>query len=46
MRELSTYTLTHFRAEEEVLRKAGYPGLAAHQVEHQKFIAQVSQFAE
>ena len=46
VRELSTYTLTHFRAEEEVLRKTNYPGLAAHQAEHQKFVAQVSQFAE
>lgn len=46
VRELSTYTQTHFRAEEEVLRKTNYPGLAAHQAEHQKFIAQVSQFVE
>lgn len=46
VRELSTYTLTHFRAEEEALRKANYPGLAVHQAEHQKFIAQVSQFSE
>lgn len=46
VRELNTYTLTHFRAEEEALRKANYPGLAAHQAEHQKFIAQVSQFVE
>jgi hemerythrin len=44
--ELSTYTLTHFRAEEELLRKTNYPGLAAHQAEHQKFMTRVSQFIE
>jgi len=43
---LSTYTLTHFREEEEALRKANYPGLAAHQMEHKKFVNQVGQFAE
>jgi len=46
VRELSSYTATHFRAEEELLRKSNYPGLAAHQAEHQKYIAKVNQFAE
>jgi hemerythrin len=46
LRELSTYTLTHFRAEEELLRRTNYPGFAAHQAEHQKFIDQVSQFVD
>jgi len=46
VRELATYTATHFRAEEEVLRKANYPGLAAHQAEHQQYVAKVNQFAE
>ncbi len=46
VRELSNYTLTHFRAEEELLRKTNYPGLAAHQAEHQKFMARVEEFAE
>jgi len=44
--ELATYTVTHFRAEEELLRKANYPGLVAHQAEHQKYVAKVNQFAE
>jgi hemerythrin len=44
--ELATYTVTHFRAEEELLRKAGYPGLVAHQSEHQRFVARVNQFVE
>jgi hemerythrin-like metal-binding protein len=44
--QLKTYTITHFRAEEELLRKTGFPGLAAHQAEHQNFAAQVSQFLE
>ncbi len=46
VRELATYTVTHFRAEEELLRKAGYPGLVAHQSEHQRFVARVNQFVE
>jgi len=46
VRELSNYTVSHFRAEEEALRRANYPGLVAHQAEHQKFVAQVNQFAE
>ena len=46
VRELATYTATHFRAEEELLRKSNYPGFVAHQAEHQKYIAKVSQFAE
>jgi len=45
VRELATYTTTHFRAEEELLRKANYPGFAAHHMEHQKYIAKVNQFA-
>ena len=46
VRDLFTYTLTHFRAEEELLRKTNYPGFATHQAEHQKFIAKVNQFSE
>ena len=46
VRELATYTVTHFRAEEELLRKTNYPGFAAHQAEHQKYVAKVNQFAE
>lgn len=46
VRELAAYTVTHFRAEEELLRKANYPGLVAHRAEHQKYVAKVNQFAE
>jgi len=46
LRELASYTVTHFRAEEELMRKAGFPGLVAHQAEHQKFVARVNQFTE
>jgi hemerythrin-like metal-binding protein len=45
LRELHTYTVTHFRAEEELLRKTSYPGLDRHQAEHRKFVDKVSQFA-
>ena len=44
--ELATYAVTHFRAEEELLRRTNYPGFAAHQAEHQKFVEKVSQLTE
>jgi len=44
LHELALYTVTHFRAEEELLRKSNFPGFAAHQAEHQKFIARVNGF--
>ena len=46
LRELATYTVSHFQAEEELMRKSNYPGLAAHQAEHQRFVARVTQLAE
>lgn len=46
LRELRTYTVTHFRAEEELLKKTSFPGFAAHQAEHQKFVDKVNQFTE
>ncbi|MFZ3210649.1 MAG: bacteriohemerythrin [Terriglobales bacterium] len=46
VRELAAYTATHFRAEEQLLRNANYPGLIAHQAEHQRYVAKVNQFAE
>lgn len=42
--ELSDYTQTHFRAEEALMERAKYPGLAGHQLEHQKFVARVKEF--
>jgi len=44
--ELATYTVTHFRAEEELMRKTNYSGLAAHQAEHQRFVDRVNQFTQ
>ena len=46
LRELATYTVTHFRAEEELMRMTNYPELAIHQAEHQRFVAKVKQLAE
>jgi len=39
--ELATYTVTHFRAEGELLRKSNYPGLVARDMEHRKYVAKV-----
>jgi hemerythrin len=46
LRELATYTVTHFRAEEELMRTTNYPELAAHKAEHERFVAKVKQLAE
>ncbi|MFI5109507.1 MAG: bacteriohemerythrin [Terriglobales bacterium] len=46
LRRLAVYTVTHFRAEEELLRKSNFPGLAEHHAEHQKYVARVHQFEE
>lgn len=40
---LIDYTKNHFQREEELLEKHGFPGLAAHQQQHQAMIAEVSQ---
>jgi len=34
---LKRYTLDHFEAEERIMRRVGYPGLAAHAGEHGDF---------
>jgi len=39
---LADYTVTHFRDEEEILRKVKYPDLDAHIQIHKHFIATVS----
>ena len=39
--ELLMYTRTHFQQEEALLRKTGYPQLAAHQELHRRFVADV-----
>jgi hemerythrin-like metal-binding protein len=40
--ELELYTKTHFSAEEALMAKAKYPALAAHCVEHQRFIESIA----
>ena len=46
LHELATYTVSHFRAEEELMRKTNYQGLVAHQAEHQRFVAKVQQLTQ
>lgn len=42
--ELSDYTQTHFKAEEALMERANYPGLAGHRVEHHRFVGRVAEF--
>jgi hemerythrin len=46
VRELNDYTISHFAAEELLLERSGYPGLAEHREEHKKFVAQVNKFRD
>ncbi len=39
--ELLKYTKTHFSVEEQYLVKISYPDLAAHRLEHQKFVRKI-----
>ena len=41
--ELVKYTETHFKDEEELMQKYGYPELAAHQEKHQAFVKQIQE---
>jgi methyl-accepting chemotaxis protein len=41
--ELVAYTQTHFKAEEDAMRKHGYPDLAAHRQKHQALIEKVAE---
>lgn len=38
---LAQYTVSHFTAEEAMMQRAGYQGLAAHKLEHDKLVAKV-----
>lgn len=42
--QLAVYTRTHFLQEEVLMRQTGYPGLAAHQQQHSKLMADVEQY--
>jgi len=44
--ELVNYTITHYRAEEEMLKKHNYPHLEAHQVIHKNFVVKIGTLAE
>jgi hemerythrin len=39
--ELSGYTLTHFREEEELMRACAFPGVNAHKEEHDRLATYV-----
>ena len=41
LHNLITYTQEHFRREEDLMRKMGYPGLEEHKTEHEKLLLQV-----
>ena len=41
---LSAYTREHFATEEELMRRAGFPGLAQHKAAHDAFVERVQQF--
>jgi methyl-accepting chemotaxis protein len=42
--ELVNYTVTHFRDEEEMMKKYNYPDFAAHKKLHDEFVAKVADF--
>jgi len=42
--QLAVYTRTHFLQEEVAMRQTGYPGLAAHQEQHTKLMAEVERY--
>lgn len=42
--ELKNYTVEHFKTEEKLFEKYGYPHTAEHKVLHEKFVGQVLEF--
>jgi hemerythrin len=38
---LRMYCITHFGAEESLMRESGYPGYAAHKAEHDRFVKDI-----
>jgi len=43
---LAAYTMAHFRMEEELMTRAGYPGLGAHQAAHTVMRIQVENLVD
>ncbi len=43
--EMNRYAEYHFHAEESLMEKAGYPGLAEHRIYHDAFTSKVNDFA-
>jgi hemerythrin len=46
IRELVSYTETHFRNEEELFERFRYPDTAAHKIEHAKFVQKMVEFED
>jgi hemerythrin len=46
IRELVSYTETHFRNEEDYFERFGYPDTAAHTLEHANFVKKIAQFED
>lgn len=44
LNDMVTYTLVHFKTEEELFDKYQYPGKKVHKVEHDSFIKKVEEF--
>jgi len=44
LKKLVSYTQEHFSAEEAMLTKASYPGLAEHKLKHSALIKQVQEY--
>ena len=46
LRELVSYTKTHFTNEEGYLERYGYPDLSAHKLKHVAFVNKISDFRD
>lgn len=46
LNELFAYTATHFKTEEDLFAKYGYPSSESHKKEHVAFVKKVSEFKE
>jgi hemerythrin len=46
LERLTSYTVQHFSAEEQLMRRADYPGLGDHMVQHVRLVQQVETLRE